>query len=425
MTKQPFQSIRGMRDIRDEDALAFEYVMSVIRQKLQSYGYQPFHPPILENTALFQHSIGEGTDVVEKEMFTFEDEGEHLCLRPEATAGMVRAVLQHGLTFGAHKLWTAGPMFRRERPQKGRYRQFHQVSVEAFGVETPEQDAEQIIFAHELWQALGIADAVTLQINTLATTDIRHAYRRTLVDYFSAQADALDDDSQQRLSKNPLRILDSKNPDMQPLIQAAPKLFEQLDQASQQHFDRVLSCLDQAGINYTINPTLVRGLDYYNHTVYEWVTESLGAQGTICGGGRYDGLAAHLGKKSTPAVGFGLGIDRVVLLMQAMDVVPHQSAVLAYFVLLDEAARSSGLVLANAVRNACPNATVLTHLGLHNAKAQFKKADQAGARFAVVIGESERLSQQATVKTLACGTQATVPFAELPDYLSSQQTKSN
>lgn len=423
MTKQTFQSIRGMRDIRDEDALAFEYVMSVIRQKLQSYGYQPFHPPILENTALFQHSIGEGTDVVEKEMFTFEDEGEHLCLRPEATAGMVRAVLQHGLTFGAHKLWTAGPMFRRERPQKGRYRQFHQVSVEAFGVETPEQDAEQIIFAHELWQALGIADAVTLQINTLATTDIRHAYRRTLVDYFSAQADALDDDSQQRLSKNPLRILDSKNPDMQPLIQAAPKLFEQLDQASQQHFDRVLSCLDQAGINYTINPTLVRGLDYYNHTVYEWVTESLGAQGTICGGGRYDGLAAHLGKKSTPAVGFGLGIDRVVLLMQAMDVVPHQSAVLAYFVLLDEAARSSGLVLANAVRNACPNATVLTHLGLHNAKAQFKKADQAGARFAVVIGESERLSQQATVKTLACGTQATVPFAELPDYLSSQQNK--
>ncbi len=275
MSKTAFQSIRGMRDLLGDEARHFETVLQVIRDKLHTYGYQPFHPPILENTALFARAVGEGTDVVEKEMFTFDDHGDSLSMRPEATAGMVRAVIQNGMTFGSHKLWTAGPMFRRERPQKGRYRQFHQVSVEAFGVAEPEMDAEQILFLAELWQTLGIAEHVKLQINTLATPAVRETYRAALVAYFQDHHQQLDADSQRRLHKNPLRILDSKNPAMQALIQAAPKLGDYLDQASDQHFARVLACLDAAGIAYTIDETLVRGLDYYNHTVYEWVTDKV------------------------------------------------------------------------------------------------------------------------------------------------------
>lgn len=416
MSKEQFQSVRGMRDLIAEDAEGFEYLTSVIKKQLAAYGYAPMHPPILEETALFSRSIGEGTDVVEKEMFTFDDHGESLTMRPEATAGMVRAVIQHGLTFGTHKLWTMGPMFRRERPQKGRYRQFHQFSVEAFGLETPETDAEQIMLLAELWEKLGIAHAVKLHINTLATAEVRQAYREKLVAYFNAHHDALDEDSKRRLHKNPLRILDSKNPAMQSLIEQAPKLLHHLDETSKAHFEQVLALLDAAGIAYVVDETLVRGLDYYNHTVYEWVTSELGAQGTICGGGRYDGLTAHIGGKSTPAVGFGLGIDRTLLLMQALNVVPAASATAVYFVTLGHAARAKALLLAQAVRAQLPNQSVLVHLSDNPLKAQMKKADKQAAIFAVIIGEDELNRDEAVVKHLQTGTQETVSLAALPTY---------
>ncbi|PIE45724.1 MAG: histidine--tRNA ligase [Gammaproteobacteria bacterium] len=413
-----FQSIRGMRDIVGADAAGFEFLMDIVKKKLTGYGYQAFHPPILESTELFSRSIGEGTDVVEKEMFTFDDHGDSLTMRPEATAGIVRAVVQNGMTFGSHKLWTAGAMFRRERPQKGRYRQFHQVSVEAFGITEPELDAEQIIFLAELWQELGIADCVSLHINTLATAEVRQRHREALLDYLKQRRDDLDTDSQRRLDKNPLRILDSKNPVMQEIIANAPKLAGYLDDISSEHFSRVISCLDAAGVSYIIDDTLVRGLDYYNHTVYEWVTDKLGAQGTICGGGRYDGLAEHIGGKATPGVGFGLGIDRTVLLMQEVNSIPKASAPLAYFILMGRAAKRRGLLLASDLRMAFPGRTVLTHLATSGIKAQFKKADQSGAEYAIIIGEDELSQDMATVKDLSNGEQKPVAFAALASQLS-------
>lgn len=419
MSKTAFQSIRGMRDLLGDEAQRFETVMQVMRDKLRTYGYQPFHPPILESTALFSRAVGEGTDVVEKEMFTFDDHGDSLTMRPEATAGMVRAVVQNGMTFGAHKLWTAGPMFRRERPQKGRYRQFHQFSVEAFGVAEPEMDAEQILFLAELWQTLGIAEHVELHINTLATPAVRETYRAALVAYFTANHDQLDDDSQRRLHKNPLRILDSKNPAMAGLIAGAPKLSEHLDDESTTHFQRVLACLDTAGVIYTLNDTLVRGLDYYNHTVFEWVTDKIGAQSTICGGGRYDGLAEHIGGKPTPGVGFGLGIDRVVLVMQTVESTLPATPPLAYFVLLGEAATRQGLLLANDLRLR-NGREVLTHLANTGMKAQLKKADQSGAQYAVILGENELSQGMATVKNLGDGSQASVSLDDLAAHLTNQ-----
>lgn len=416
--KTTFQSIRGMRDLFGEESHYFEYLTDVVKKQLNSYGYKAFHTPILESTDLFSRSIGEGTDVVEKEMFTFDDRGDSLTMRPEATAGIVRAVVQNGMTFGSHKLWTLGPMFRRERPQKGRYRQFYQISVEAFGVAEPEQDAEQILFAAQLWQKLGIEKHVKLHINTLATPQVRAAYRKALVEYFTCNSDDLDADSQRRLHLNPLRILDSKNPAMESVIAGAPKLDAYLDAESRTHFDRVLSCLDAANIDYILDPTLVRGLDYYNHTVYEWVTDKLGSQGTICGGGRYDGLAEHIGGKATPAVGFGLGVDRTILLMQE---VAHLDTVrpLAYFVLLGDMATREGLVLANALRSAYPEREVLTHLADTGMKAQFKKANQSGAEYAIVIGEEELEKKQVSVKNLAEGTQQAVSFQELIHFFNS------
>lgn len=416
MSKTAFQSIRGMRDLFGDEARDFEAVLHVMRKQLQSYGYQPFHPPILESTDLFSRAVGEGTDVVEKEMFTFDDHGDSLTMRPEATAGIVRAVVQNGMTFGTHKLWTAGPMFRRERPQKGRYRQFHQVSVEVFGIAEPEAEAEQILFIAELWQQLGIAEHVKLHINTLATPAVREAYKTALVTYLNAHHEQLDADSQRRLHKNPLRILDSKNPAMQDLIAAAPKLDACLDEESTTHFRRVLACLDEAGVAYTMDTTLVRGLDYYSHTVYEWITDKLGAQGTICGGGRYDGLAEHIGGKATPGVGFGLGIDRVVLVMQAVNSAPKAQPPLAYFVLLGEVATRKGLILANALR-ATSGCEVLTHLQDSGMKAQLKKADQSHAKFAVILGDNELAQGIATVKNLAEGSQEAVNLSALTTYL--------
>ncbi len=420
MSKNAFKSVRGMRDLRDVDARDFEYLQAVVRAQLHAYGYQPFHPPILESTGLFSRAVGEGTDVVEKEMFTFDDHGDSLTLRPEATAGIVRAVVQNGMTFGAHKIWTAGPMFRRERPQKGRYRQFHQFSVETFGIPEPEADAEQILFCAELWQKLGIAEHVELKINTLATPSVRETYRAALVDYLTSRQAELDEDSQRRLTKNPLRILDSKNPQMADVVASAPKLSDYLDAVSTEHFNRVLACLDAAGVAYSIDPTLVRGLDYYCHTVYEWVTDKLGAQGTICGGGRYDGLAEHIGGKATAGVGFGLGIDRTVLLMQ--DTAPREVAKpLAYFVLMGADAKCRGLLLAQTLRKAFAGREILTHLQDSGMKAQFKKADQSGAEYAIIIGDDELAKGEATVKNLGTGEQCSVAFAGLVDYLRNNQ----
>ncbi len=413
-----FQSVRGMRDLVAQDAAYFEYVSGVVREQLTRYGYQAFHPPILESTGLFSRSIGEGTDVVEKEMFTFDDHGDSLTMRPEATAGMVRAVIQNGMTFGSHKLWTAGPMFRRERPQKGRYRQFYQFSVEAFGIAEPEQDAEQILLMADVWKTLGIADAVTLKINTLATPAVRQVYRQALVDHLMQHQEQLDADSQRRLTKNPLRILDSKNPAMKDVIANAPKLADYLDDISTTHFERVLACLDKAGVNYEIDSTLVRGLDYYNHTVYEWVTDKLGSQGTICGGGRYDGLAEHIGGKATPAVGFGLGVDRTILLMLEMGVELPHSPVLAYCILLGESATQEGLILANTLRQHYPNRAILTHLADTGMKAQMKKADQSGAEYAIIIGDNELAEQVAVIKKLSTGEQESIAFERLIGYFN-------
>ncbi len=417
-TKIKFQSVRGMRDLVAQDADYFEYVSDVIRQQLSSYGYQAFHPPILESTGLFSRSIGEGTDVVEKEMFTFDDHGESLTMRPEATAGMVRAVIQNGMTFGSHKLWTSGPMFRRERPQKGRYRQFYQFSVEAFGIAEPEQDAEQILLMAEVWKILGIDQVVALKINTLATPSVRQVYRQALVDYLMQHQDQLDTDSHRRLTKNPLRILDSKNPAMQTLITNAPKLADYLDDMSTSHFERVLACLDAAGVEYTIDSTLVRGLDYYNHTVYEWVTDKLGSQGTICGGGRYDGLTEHIGGKPTPAVGFGIGVDRTVLLMQEMGVELPCLPALAYCILLGETATQYGMTLASSLREYYPNRVILTHLANSGMKAQIKKADQSGAEYAIIIGDNELVEKKAVVKKLSTGEQESVAFKDLIGYFN-------
>ncbi len=415
--KKQFQSIRGMRDLSGDDAWYFDYVCDAVRKTLHSHGYAAFHTPILESTELFSRSIGEGTDVVEKEMFTFDDHDDSLTMRPEGTAGMVRAVIQNGLTFGTNKLWTAGPMFRRERPQKGRYRQFHQFSVEAFGVAEPEQDAEQILMTANLWEALGIAEYVKLHINSLATPSVRENYRKALVEYFSVHLDKLDTDSQRRLDKNPLRILDSKNPAMQAVIADAPKLSDYWDEVSENHFKRVLNCLDTAGVEYVVDDTLVRGLDYYNHTVYEWVTDKLGSQGTICGGGRYDGLCELIGGKPTPAVGFGLGIDRTALLIQ--EVAPiDQEKPLAYFVLLGEQAKAQGLVLANQLRDALPEREIITHLTDTGMKAQFKKANQSGAEYAIIIGEEEIVNQQVGIKNLAEGSQQIVAFNDFIHFFN-------
>ena len=415
--KTTIQSIRGMRDIFGEEAAYFERLLEIIRKQLLAHGYQAFHTPILESTNLFCRSIGEGTDVVEKEMYTFDDNGDSLTMRPEATAGIARALIQNGMMLGNHKLWTVGAMFRRERPQKGRYRQFYQVSVEAFGIAEPEQDAEQIIFINDLCKRLGIRKYVKLHINTLATPEVRDKYRLALVDYLKKHLKELDEDSRRRLNKNPLRILDSKNPQMQAIIEQAPKLKDYLDDVSKQHFQRVLGCLDVVGIDYVIDSRLVRGLDYYNHTVYEWVTDELGAQGTICGGGRYDGLIAHIGGKPTPAVGFGLGVDRTILLMQQTGKLDKKPP-LAYFVLMGGIAKREGLSMASKLREAFPERIVLSHLPESSMKNQLKKANQSDAEYAVIIGENELNSRQASVKNLAEGSQQNVAFAELVHFFN-------
>lgn len=387
-----------MNDILPEQTSLWRYFEGTVAKLLDGYGYRQIRMPIVEFTELFKRSIGEVTDIVEKEMYTFEDRnGDSLTLRPEGTASCVRAVLEHGITGGGQvqKLWYAGPMFRHERPQKGRYRQFHQIGVEVFNLAGPDIDAELIVLTWRLWGLLGIRDAVTLELNSLGTAEARARYREALVEYLSARVDELDEDSRRRLTSNPLRILDSKAPETQALLVDAPKLADYLDEESRVHFEGLKARLDAAGIPYVINPKLVRGLDYYGKTVFEWVTDKLGAQGTVCAGGRYDGLVEQMGGKPTAGVGFAMGIERLVLLLETLDKVPAELArqVDVYFCAFGEAAELAALTLAERLRDQLPGLRLLVNAGAGSFKSQLKKADKSGALYALVLGEDE-LSQR-------------------------------
>lgn len=398
-----FQAIRGMNDILPEQTPYWAYLEACYRRVVQQYGYQEIRFPIVEATELFQRSVGENTDIVEKEMYTFTDRnGDSLTLRPEGTAGCVRAGIEHSLFYNqVQRLWYCGPMYRHERPQQGRYRQFHQLGVEAYGMAGPQIDAEMILISWRLWQELGIADAVQLQVNTLANQSVRAAYRQTLVDYLSQHQAQLDNDSQRRLQTNPLRILDSKNPQMQPIIANAPKLMDCLDESSQQHFAAWCQLLDEFAIPYVVNPNLVRGLDYYCYSVFEWVTDALGAQGTVCAGGRYDGLVAQLGGQATPAIGFAVGLERLILLLANVHHVSADPDV--YCVLLGDEAVSRGLHVAEQLRCAIPSMKITANLCGGGFKSQFKRADKSGARWALIIAEQELAAEQVTLKDLRGG----------------------
>lgn len=388
------QAIRGMNDILPAQTPVWRYLESTFAELLDSYGYSEIRLPVVEYTELFARGIGEGTDVVDKEMYTFLDRNdESLTLRPEGTAGCVRAVLEHGLSGGGQvqKLWYLGPMFRYEKPQKGRYRQFHQIGVEVFNQPGPDIDAELIVLTARLWKKLGIADAVTLQLNSLGSSEARAAYRDALVIYLQQRFDQLDEDSQRRLTTNPLRILDSKNVQTQSLLADAPTLLEYLDEDSRSHFEGLKTRLDVLGIAYEINPKLVRGLDYYGRTVFEWVTDKLGSQGTVCAGGRYDGLISQFGGKPTPGVGFAMGVERLVLLVETLQQVPAELSrpAHAYICAFGEPAELAALALSEQLRDTLPGLRVLVNAGAGSFKSQFKKADKSGAQFALILGEDE------------------------------------
>lgn len=413
------RSVRGMNDILPEMTPYWQAVETSLRRVLESYGYQEVRLPILEKTELFKRSIGEVTDIVEKEMYTFDDRnGDSLTLRPEGTAGCVRAAMEHGLFNQQQRLWYMGPMFRHERPQKGRYRQFHQLGVEAYGFSGPDIDAEMILLTARLWKTLGLEN-ITLQINSLGSTEARLQYRQKLVEYYQAHADQLDEDSQRRLLSNPLRILDSKNPDMQALNEAAPKLIDYLDEASAEHFDQLCQTLRQAGIQFEINPRLVRGLDYYGKTVFEWVTDQLGAQGTVCAGGRYDGLIDQLGGKASTAIGFAIGLERLIALLEAGNVLPEVDGPDAYLVAVGDAAAAQSLLLAESLRDQLPELRLISHCGGGSFKSQFKRADRSGARWTLILGEEEIAQQTIGVKTMATGEQQTLSWSDLTNFLSA------
>ncbi|WP_455212725.1 histidine--tRNA ligase [Kaarinaea lacus] len=393
------QAIRGMKDITPEETPYWHVIEETIRRVLAGYGYREMRTPLLEQTELFARSIGEVTDIVEKEMYTFADRnGDSLTLRPEGTAGCVRACIENGLLHNqTQRIWYTGPMFRHERPQKGRYRQFHQVGVETFGFTGPDVDAELILLSASLWQALGLKD-LTLEINSLGTSEIRAIYRDKLVEYFSAHQAQLDEDSQRRLHSNPLRILDSKNPDMKALIADAPKLSDYLDEESKEHFAGLIRILDQAQIKYSVNPCLVRGLDYYSKTVFEWITDKLGAQSAVCAGGRFDSLVEHLGGKATPAAGFAIGMERLFELVK--DQVQPNHMPHAYLIMTSQEAVTKGMILAEQLRGSIPGLRLVNHCGGGSIKSQFKKADKSGANIALVIGDDELSSDTAAVKFL-------------------------
>jgi histidyl-tRNA synthetase len=413
------QAIRGMHDILPERIGLWQTLEDAARLVLESYGYREVRTPLVEITELFKRSIGEVTDIVEKEMYSFEDRGgESLSLRPEGTASCVRAVIEHGLLEQPQRLWYQGPMFRRERPQKGRYRQFHQIGVEVFGLAGPDIDQEVILLTRRLWQKLGLGD-LRLEINTLGDSDERAAYRADLSRYLKANEERLDEDSRRRLLTNPLRVLDSKNPGMRDVIETAPSLLEYLGEESREHFERLCAGLDAADIAYEVNPRLVRGLDYYNRTVFEWITDDLGAQGTVCAGGRYDGLVTQLGGRPTPAVGFAMGLERLVSLLEAAERT-EAPALDAYLVAVGERAQQEALTLSERLRDTAPDLRLLCHCGGGSFKSQFKKADRSGARFAVVLGEEELARGVAGVKPLRReGEQQELSLDALAAFLAS------
>lgn len=417
------QAIRGMNDCPPTESPLWQWVEMQVREVLNSYGYSEVRMPIVESTPLFARAIGEVTDVVSKEMYTFWDNDEQLTLRPEGTAGCVRAAIEHGWIYNnEQRLWYMGPMFRHERPQKGRYRQFHQAGVEVFGIANPEIDAELIILTARLWKKLGIDQQVSLQLNSIGSLEARASYRSALVEFLEKYQDLMSEEEKERLVKNPLRILDTKNQELQKVLDNAPKLLDYLDEESRVHFAQLCALLDAVGIQYEINPKLVRGLDYYNKTVFEWVTSALGAQGTICGGGRYDGLVEQLGGHATSGVGFAMGLERLVLLVQEVNVaIPLKSAVDIYVIHQGEDTTLAALQIAEKIRSALPHLRVMQHCSGGNFKKQFKRADKSGATLALVIGESEVQNSQVVVKHLHGGVeQQTFEVEQVIDYIQSQ-----
>jgi len=411
------RSIRGMNDILPDVTPYWQQVEKTLKDVLSGYGYQEIRFPIVEKTELFSRSIGEVTDIVEKEMYAFDDRnGDSLALRPEGTAGCLRAAMQNGMLNQTQRLWYLGPMFRHERPQKGRYRQFHQLGVEAYGFSGPDIDAEMIMMTARLWKRLGLT-GLTLQINSLGSPEARLAYRDKLIRYFESHHNELDEDSQRRLHTNPLRILDSKNPIMQALNDEAPKLLDYLDDESKHDFELLCRTLDDAGVVYDINPRLVRGLDYYSKTVFEWVTDHLGSQGTVCAGGRYDGLVAQLGGRAANAIGFAIGLERLISLLEAMDCLPLITSPDAYMVAVGDSAIKHSLLLAEQLRDEIPNLKLITHCGGGSFKSQFKRADRSAARWTLILGDDEINQHVIGVKTMATGEQETIPWDALADYL--------
>ena len=419
------KAIRGMNDLLPEASGTWRFVESTIRGVIESYGYQEIRVPILEQTELFRRSIGEVTDIVEKEMYTFLDRNEEsVTMRPEATAGMVRAGISHGLFHNQRqKLWTAGPMFRYEKPQKGRYRQFHQIDVEAMGYAGPDVDAELIIMSARMWQKLGLS-RLMLEVNSLGSLETRRKYRESLVNYFSAVKSKLDEDSIRRLEQNPLRILDSKNPDMQELIGDAPVMLDYLDDESEQHFAELKVLLDAAGISYSVNPRLVRGLDYYNRTVFEWATDALGSQGAICAGGRYDGLVEKLGGRSTPAVGWAMGVERLVGLFEECGGKAPDAGPDVYIVAVGDGTLGRGFEIAENLREAIAGIRIELNLGGGSFKSQLKRADKSGAEFALVLGDDEVAENRAGLKPLRTDQdQASIALEHLADELAGRLQK--
>ena len=416
----PIRAIRGMNDILPDDVAAWQYVEHHARALLRAYGYREIRPPVVERTELFRRSIGEVTDIVEKEMYTFDDRnGESLTLRPECTASIVRAAIEHGLLrTPGERVWAMGPMFRYERPQKGRYRQFHQIDVEILGVAAPSPEAELVLLTRRLWKVLGIC-GLSLELNSLGSRAIQARYRSRLVEYFSAHTASLDEDSLRRLDTNPLRILDSKNPSMQALVEDAPRIVDMLDGDARVDFDRLRAMLDEAGVEYRVNPRLVRGLDYYTGIVFEWTTSALGAQGAVCGGGRYDNLVAEIGGPASPAIGFAIGLERLVALLESQSVEVPGTRPHAYLAAAGERASVLAHSVAERLRDAVPGLRLVVDAADGSFKTKLKRADRSDARIALVLGEDEARSGRIAVKDLrARGSQTTMPIDELAGHVS-------
>jgi len=417
---QTLQTVRGMHDILPHETHAWQWFEGRVRTLMDVYGYDEIRTPLLERTELFKRSIGEVTDIVEKEMYTFTDRnGDSLSLRPEETASCVRSGIEHGLFHNrTQRLWYLGPMFRHERPQKGRYRQFHQFGVETFGMAGPDIDLELLLLGERLWRRLGLSSLVTLEINSLGTPESRAAYREALVAHFGAFRDRLDEQELRRLEENPLRLLDSKNPALGEVIAAAPALTDSLDDDSRAHFEWILAGLDRAGVRYRVNPRLVRGLDYYTGTVFEWVTDRLGAQGTVCAGGRYDGLVEQLGGRPVPAAGFALGIERLLAMLEAEGMLPEPAPPHACLIMAGEEAAAAGVLLAEELRDRIEWLRLETLCGGGSLKSQFRRADRNGALLAIVLGADEIANDSVTIKPLRSGgEQVAVARRELPQHL--------